>query len=98
MTHNYHIDGMSCNGCRTKVERSLAKIDGVTKVEVTLNPPMAVITMEKHIPTEVLQNALSAVVADRQAQTIFYSLTKEYEKMLKPFFEILHEKKIFETI
>ena len=34
----------------------------------------------------------------RQAQTIFYSLTKEYEKMLKPFFKILHENKILETI
>lgn len=61
MTHNYHIDGMSCNGCRTKVEATLAKIEGVTKVEVTLNPSMAVITMDKHIPTEVLQNALSAI-------------------------------------
>jgi len=27
----------------------------------------------------------------REAQTIFYSLTKEYEKMLKPFFEILEK-------
>jgi hypothetical protein len=31
-------------------------------------------------------------------KSIFYSLTKEYEKMLKPFFKILHENKILETI
>ena len=37
------------------------------------------------------------IETERQAQTIFYSLTKEYEKMLKPFFKILHENKILET-
>jgi DNA-binding transcriptional ArsR family regulator len=35
---------------------------------------------------------------DREAQTIFYSLTKEYEKLLNPFFEILDKNKILETI
>jgi len=35
---------------------------------------------------------------DREAQTIFYSLTEEYEKMLNPFFEILDKNKILETI
>ena len=38
------------------------------------------------------------IETERQAQTIFYSLTKEYEKMLKPFLKILHENKILETI
>lgn len=35
---------------------------------------------------------------ERDAQTIFYSLTSEYEKMLNPFFEILDKNKILETI
>lgn len=35
---------------------------------------------------------------DREAQTIFYSLTAEYEKMLNPFFKILDKNKILETI
>ena len=35
---------------------------------------------------------------EREAQTIFYALTKEYEKMLKPFFKILVENKVLETI
>ncbi|THV57135.1 transcriptional regulator [Flagellimonas alvinocaridis] len=35
---------------------------------------------------------------ERQAQTIFYSLTGEYENLFKPFFEILEENKIFEMI
>ena len=35
---------------------------------------------------------------ERDAQTIFYSLTTEYEKMLNPFFEIIDKNKILETI
>lgn len=38
------------------------------------------------------------IITEREAQTIFYSLTKEYEKMLKPFFKILDENKIPEKI
>ncbi|TDD96902.1 ArsR/SmtB family transcription factor [Flavobacterium cellulosilyticum] len=38
------------------------------------------------------------IETEREAQTIFYSLTNEYEIMLKPFFKILDENKILETI
>ena len=38
------------------------------------------------------------IETEREAQTIFYSLTKEYEKMLDPFFKILDDKKNLETI
>lgn len=38
------------------------------------------------------------IQSDKEAQTIFYSLTKEYEKMLLPFFKILDDNKILETI
>lgn len=38
------------------------------------------------------------IETEREAQTIFYSLTKEYEKMLKPFFVILDENKILEIL
>ncbi len=37
------------------------------------------------------------IETEREAQTIFYSLTKEYEKMLKPFFIILDEVSLEET-
>lgn len=59
MTHHYIISGMSCNGCRTKVEKTLNEVEGV-QAEVTLNPPTATITMEKHVPTEKFQEVLSA--------------------------------------
>ncbi|MBU7571377.1 MAG: heavy metal translocating P-type ATPase, partial [Flavobacterium sp.] len=60
MTHTYTISGMTCDGCRTKVEKTLNAVQGV-KANVTLDPPMATITMEKHIATEHLQEALTVV-------------------------------------
>lgn len=60
MKHTYKITGMSCDGCRTKVEKTLNTIAGVD-AQVTLLPPQATISMDKHIPTEKLQEALSAV-------------------------------------
>lgn len=35
---------------------------------------------------------------EREAQTIFYSLTEEYEKIFLPFFELIKGNKIMETI
>lgn len=59
MTHSYQITGMSCNGCRSSVEKALNTISGID-AKVSLDPPMATITMEKHVPTEELQQALKA--------------------------------------
>lgn len=60
MIHTYNITGMTCDGCRAKVEKTLNTIEGI-EAKVSLNPPVATITMEKHIPTEKLQEALIAV-------------------------------------
>jgi len=37
------------------------------------------------------------IETEREAQTIFYSVTKEYEKMLQPFFKMLAENEIVIT-
>lgn len=58
MTHKYHIHGMSCNGCRSHVENTLAKVSGVKNVFVDLDKAEATIEMEKHIPIQVFQEAL----------------------------------------
>jgi Cu2+-exporting ATPase len=60
MTHSYNITGMSCDGCRSKVEKTLDAIVGID-ARVSLDPPVATITMVNHIPTEQLQKALTAV-------------------------------------
>ena len=58
MTHTYNITGMSCNGCRSTVEKTLNAVEGI-EATVSLDPPVATITMEKHIPTKTLQEALT---------------------------------------
>ena len=58
MTYTYQVSGMSCDGCRTKVEKTLNQIEGLS-AEVTLNPPMATIMTQQHITTEKLQTVLS---------------------------------------
>jgi copper chaperone CopZ len=58
MTHTYKISGMTCDSCREKVEKSLQNVAGVTNVKVDLTTGEADITMEKHISTEVLKDAL----------------------------------------
>jgi Cu+-exporting ATPase len=58
MKHTYTITGMSCDGCRSKVEKTLNAIDGI-QATVTLDPPRATITMDTHIQTTQLQEALT---------------------------------------
>jgi len=58
MKHTYHIHGMTCNGCRTHVEKTLAKVEGVTDASVNLEKEEATIEMESHIPIEKFQDAL----------------------------------------
>ena len=57
MTNIYNIIGMSCDGCRTKVEKALNTIDGL-EATVSLNPPIATITTEKNISIFKLQKSL----------------------------------------
>lgn len=59
MKHTYKITGMSCDGCRSKVEKTLNAIEGMD-AQVSLSPPQAIISMEEHIPTQKMQEALSA--------------------------------------
>ena len=58
MKHTYHIHGMTCNGCRSHVEETLSKVDGVSKATVDLEKAEATIEMESHILIERFQEAL----------------------------------------
>jgi len=51
---------MTCDGCRTKIEKALNAIDGV-EAKVLLSPPIVTITMEKHIPIAHLQDVLNTL-------------------------------------
>ncbi|WP_426095596.1 heavy metal translocating P-type ATPase [Flavobacterium sp. DSR2-3-3] len=58
MKHDYHIMGMTCNGCRSSVEKALNSIAGV-EATVSLDPPIATLIMKEHVPLVQLQETLS---------------------------------------
>ncbi|MDY7396776.1 heavy metal translocating P-type ATPase [Aureibaculum sp. 2210JD6-5] len=58
MKHTYHIHGMTCNGCRSHVEETLSKVDGVSNAKVNLEKSEATIEMKQHIAIETFQEAL----------------------------------------
>ncbi|MEP1151961.1 MAG: heavy metal translocating P-type ATPase [Balneola sp.] len=58
MKHTYHIEGMSCNGCKSHVTEALSSIDQITNVSVSLEEHSAEIEMSEHVELEVLQEAL----------------------------------------
>ena len=58
MKHTYQISGMTCNGCRSDVEKRLNAIPGVKEAMVTLENEQAVILMATHIGIKTFQEAL----------------------------------------
>ena len=42
----FDIDGVSCGGCVGSVKRALQKVDGVSDVEVSLNPGHATVNAD----------------------------------------------------
>lgn len=58
MTHTYHITGMTCESCESKVKSALLSVNNVTEVVVSKDTHSARITMGKHIALAELQSAL----------------------------------------
>ncbi|HMS65632.1 MAG TPA: heavy metal-associated domain-containing protein [Ignavibacteria bacterium] len=58
MTHTYKVTGITCNNCVSKVQKALSALDGIEKVNVTLDPPQAEIVMHHHINQEEMNTAL----------------------------------------
>lgn len=58
MTHTYKIEGMTCEGCLHKVQKTLAAVPGITKTNVNLETNEAVLDMHHHVSTETLEMAL----------------------------------------
>lgn len=49
---------MTCSGCAANVRRSLEAVPGITRVEVLQKEGRAIVTMDTHIETAVLKNAV----------------------------------------
>ncbi|WP_378178782.1 heavy-metal-associated domain-containing protein [Aquimarina sp. SS2-1] len=58
MKHRYHIEGMTCEGCRSGVENTLKAIPGVTDVKVNLENKEAIIASKERLDIEIFKNAL----------------------------------------
>ncbi|MGA8853644.1 MAG: heavy metal translocating P-type ATPase, partial [Christiangramia sp.] len=58
MRHTYKITGMTCNGCRSHVEKTLSEVDGVIEASVDLEKAEAEISMKEHIKIEKFEEAL----------------------------------------
>ena len=57
-TKTVNINGMSCNHCKMNVEKALSSIDGVTKVEVSLENKNAVIESTKEIDNNKIKEVI----------------------------------------
>ncbi|MEQ8304864.1 MAG: heavy metal translocating P-type ATPase [Cyclobacteriaceae bacterium] len=59
MEHTYQVSGMTCNGCRSHVEKTLSNVEGIEEVSVDLASGKAVLKMEHHVPLQKMQEALA---------------------------------------
>lgn len=53
-----NIEGMQCNHCKMSVEKALNGLDGITKVEVSLENKKAVIELEKEIENNKIKEVI----------------------------------------
>ena len=96
MKHKYSIAGMTCNGCKASVEKSLNAIDNVENVSVNLEKAEAILKMSSHVSIETLQEALSGKyqISEKEERNVFESSSMNFEdqksdlKQLFPLFLI----------
>lgn len=59
MKQIFKVNGMSCGSCKHTVEKALQDIEGVTSVQVNMNPPEAIIETVDSVIVKQLNSALS---------------------------------------
>lgn len=53
-----YIEGMACGHCKAAVEKALGALDGVSKVEVSLEEKLARLILDKNLEDAILKNAV----------------------------------------
>ena len=53
------IEGMMCGHCTGRVEKALSAIDGVDRVEMSLEGKSAVLSLSKEVDDKVLTDAVT---------------------------------------
>lgn len=80
MTHTYQLTGMTCSGCEAKVKSSLLKLPDIISVEVSKENNSAAINMNKHIPIELLQEAIGGINSKYQISSTQHAEVTEQTK------------------
>jgi DNA-binding transcriptional ArsR family regulator len=94
---DYLANGLSLvgNSVRLKILYLLFEEKRLCVCDISDILGMNISAISQHLRKMKDRNLLET---EREAQTIFYSLTAEYSTLLNPFFEILGKNKILETI
>ncbi|WP_041633152.1 heavy-metal-associated domain-containing protein [Maribacter sp. HTCC2170] len=93
MKHTYNITGMTCNGCVASVSSDLIRIEGVLKVDVSLENGEVYIESDRHILLGILQSAISEkykIYPKRESseQSLIDNGEKSKWRQLRPLFLI----------
>jgi len=96
-TFDYLSNGLSLvgNNTRLKILYLLYEENRLCVCDLSDILGMNISAISQHLRKMKDRNLLKT---EREAQTIFYSLTKEYEKLLNPFFKILDDNKILDPV
>ena len=72
MTQTYHIQGMTCNGCKDSVTRAFQSLEGVYQVHVDLEKGTALLTTASVIQTKLLKEVLPSkfILIESNTQTV----------------------------
>ena len=99
MTKTYSIEGMTCNGCRSGVERKLNEIPGVSEAEVSLEKHAAKIKFDQPVSIHTIRKALPVKYTveqkispkERRERVVQEEVEQEVSELaqLKPLFLIL---------
>lgn len=99
MTQTYHIQGMTCNGCKDSVTRAFQSLEGVCQVHVDLEKGTALLTTASVLQTKLLKQVLPSKFTLIEDNTQRVKQNNEFDrdkkapqgsklKQLKPLFLI----------
>ena len=96
-TFNYLSNGLELagNNIRLKILHLLYEEKRLCVCDLSDILGMTIPAVSQHLRKLKDRNLIKPA---KEAQTIFYSLTVEYENLFKPFFEILEGNKIVEVV
>ena len=73
-TLKFDVHGMTCGGCTGSVQRALSKIDGVSHVDVSLQPGAATLEAD---PARVTPGQIVAAISSLGYQAKFHPAKPE---------------------